>query len=341
MKQQISQSVPRQRSTEQTRNAREDLIQGNSDNYFPTVHTDRRDTGGSPSLSSADIPDGVRYSGEPSGSTLDELGSLADSPSSVYTIRQDDHLAKLVVREESIESLELLRTPSGSQTPTPTGGYPKPILKQTLTSLLAEKRSSLHDILSTGPDPEPRRPCRVSFADEEEFSPPEVPSQSEDPAPSVSEFEDSTTTEQRLKGITRMLFFELERRLNANTPTPNTGRNSLPRSSSSTSVTEPEPSVDFVQVVPWNDRGRRSERDPSSSGSWNQIKAQVFSWCNRHDGDYHDGGPKQMVELRTLPLELQDLILEVERSRIEQTQGHGKRKYRILHIDVSRVLNPS
>jgi hypothetical protein len=33
-----------------------------------------------------------------------------------------------------------------------------------------------------------------------------------------------------------------------------------------------------------------------------------------------------MVELRALPVELQDLILEFERSRIEQTQGHGKRK---------------
>ena len=305
------------------------------------MHTDKQDPGSSPSLSSADISEDVRCSRESSESALDELGSLPDSPSSVYTLGQYDHLTKLVVREESVEGCELLRTPSGSQTPTPAGGYPKPILKQTLTSLLAEKRSSLHDILSTSPDPEPRRPRRVCFADEEELSPPVVPGQSEDSAPSVSEAEDSTTTEQRFKGITRMLFFELERKLGANTPTPNTGRNSLPRSSSSTSVTEPEPSVDFVQVVPWSDRGHRSGRGPGSPDSWNQIKAQVFSWCNRHDGDRHDGEPKQMVELRTLPLELQDLILEIERSRIEQTQGHGKRKYRIVHIDVSRVLNPS
>jgi hypothetical protein len=305
------------------------------------VHTDRRDADSSPSLSSVDIPEDIRYPRESNESTLDELESLADSPSSVYIPRQYDHLAKLVVREESFESHELLRTPSGPQTPTPTGGYPKPILKQTFTSLLAEKRSSLHDILSASPDPEPRRPRRVCFADEEELSPPVVPCQSEDSTPSVSELEDSTTTEQHLKGITRMLFFELERRLGANTPTPNTGRNSLPRSSSSTSVAEAEPSVDFVQVVPWNDRGHHSGRGPGSPDSWNQIKAQVFSWCNRHSGECHDGGPKQMVELRALPLELQDLILEVERSRIEQTQGHGKRKHRIVHIDVSRVLNLS
>lgn len=305
------------------------------------MHTDRQDAGSSPSLSSADIHEDDRYLEESSEPTLDDLGSLADSPSSVYTPRQYDHLAKLVVREESFESHELLRTPSGSQTPTPTSGHPKPILKQTLDSLLAEKRSSLHDILSTDPDPEPRQPRRVCFVDEGELSPPVVSGQSEDSAPSVSEAEDSTTTEQRLKGITRMLFFELERRLGANTPTPNASRNSLPRSSSSTSVTEPEPPVDFVQLVPWNDRGRHSRRGPGSSGSWDQIRAQVFSWCNRHGGDFHEGGPKQMVELRTLPLELQDLILEVERSRIEQTQGHGKRRHRIVHIDVSRVLNSS
>lgn len=256
----------------------------------------------------------------------------------MYTPRQYDHLAKLVVREESIESHELLRTPSGSQTPT--SGHPKPILKQTLSSVLAEKRSSLHDILSTSPDPGPRRPRRVSFVDEDEVSPPIVPSQSKDSTPSVSEFEDSTTTEQRLRGITRILFFELERKLKGNTPTPNNSK-SLPRLPSSTSVTEPEPSVDFIQIVPLDDRGYHSGRGPGVSGSWEEIKTQVFSWCNRHGDDSYDGGPKQMVELRTLPVELQDLILEIERNRIEQTQGHSKRKYRIVHIDVSRVLNPS
>lgn len=167
-----------------------------------------------------------------------------------------------------------------------------------------------------------------------------TPAGSEDLAASVSELEDSTTAEQRLRSMTRMLFFELERRLKASTPTPNNTNNRLPRSSSA-SLQEPEPLVDFVQVVPWNDRGHHSGQDFSGSGSLQQIKAQVFSWCNQHDDDSCDGGPRQMVELRALPVELQDLILEFERGRIEQTHGHGKRKHRIVHVDVSRVLNPS
>lgn len=258
----------------------------------------------------------------------------------MYTPRQYDHPAKLVAREESVESYELLRTPCGSQTPTALGGRPKPILKQSLASLLAEKRSSLHDILSTSSDLEPERPRRVSFADEDGLSTP-ASGQNEDTAPSISECEDSTTTEQRLRGITRMLLFELERRLKVNTPTPNNGRSSLPRSASSTSVNEPEPPVDFVQVVPWCDRKHHSGRGPSGSESWNRIKSQVFSWCNEHGNESYDGGPKRMVELRTLPIELQDLILEIERGRIEQTQGYGKRRHRIVHLDVSRILSPS
>ena len=324
---------------EQIRNAREDLIQGNSDDYFPTVHTSRQGTGSLSSLNSPNIPESVHYPGQPNESTPDELGSVDDSPSSVYTPRPYDHLAKLVVQEESIEDHALLRPSSGSQASITPGGYPKPILKQTLTSLLAEKRSSLHDILSTSPEQGPRQPRRVCFVDEDESSLAAMSTQSEDPAPSVSEIEDSTTTEQHLRGITRILFFELERRLKANTPTPNNTSNHLLRSSSSTSVTEPEPSVDFVQVVPWNDRGHSTGRGPGRSGSWEGTRTHVFSWCNQH-GDY-DGGPKQVVELRALPVELQYFILEVERSRIEQTQGYGKRKHRIVHIDVSRVLNPS
>jgi len=333
----MPQSIPYQRNTEKIREAREELIQGNSDGYFPTVHTDRQDTCSSSSLNSPDIPEDVCYSRQSNESTLDELGSLGDSPSSEYTPRPYDHLARLVVREESVESHELLRPPSGLQTPS---GHPKPILKQTLTSLLAEKRSSLDDILSTSPSIEPRQPRRVSFADGIEFSPSVALTQSEDPAPSVSELEDSTT-EQRLRGIARMLFFELERRLKVDTPTPNNGSNSFPRSSSLSSIAEPEPLVDFVRVVPWNGRGHRSGRGPNGSGSLKQIKTEVFSWCNLHGDNAYDGGPKQMVELRTLPVELQDLILEFERSRVEQTQGHGKRKRCMVHVDVSQVLNPS
>jgi len=304
------------------------------------MHTDRQDTDSFSSLSSSDTTESVCYPEQSSESTLEESESLVDSPSSVYTPRSYDHLAKLVVREESFESNELLRTPSRSQTHTIPAGHPKPILKQSLTSLLAEKRSSLHEILSaTSPEPGPRPPRHVCFADE--FSPSVVATQNEDSAPSVSEIEDSTTTEQRLRGITRMLFFELERRLQVSTPTLNNSGNSLPRTGSSASVTESEPPVNFVQVVPWNDRGHHSGRGPGSSGSLKQAKAQALSWCNRHGGDSYDGGPKQMVELHTLPVELQDFILEVERNWIEKTQGHGKRKHRIVHIDVSRVLNPS
>ena len=326
-----------QRNTEQIRTAREGLIQGNSSDYFPTVDAGGQDTGSSLSLNSPDIPQDVRYSRHPSESTVDDIGSPGDSPSSASTPRPYDRLADFVVREESIGSHELLRSPSGQQTPTP-GDYPKPILKQSLSSLLAEKRSSLHDILSTGSDLETRQARRVSFAAEDEFSPSVMPAQSEDSAASVSELEDSTTTEQRLRGITRMLFFELERKLQAVTPTPG---DPLPRSSSSTSLHEPEPLVDFVQVVPWNDRGHRSGRNPSGSGSLQRIKTRVFSWCNQHGDDPRGGGPRQMVELRALPVELQDLIIEFERSRIEQTHGHGKRKHRIVHVDVSRVLNAS
>jgi hypothetical protein len=295
---------------------------------------DRQDTGSVWSVNSPDISEDVRYLGQSSESTLDGLGSPGDS-SSVSTPRPYNHLANAVVRAESIGSHELLRPPSGLQTPTP-GGQPKPILKQSLTSLLAEKRSSLHDILSTSPDLESLQARRVSFAARDEFSPSVMPAQSEDSTASVSEVEDSTTTEQRLKGMTRMLFFELERRLKASTPTPSNNGNPLLRSSSSASLHEPEPLIDFVQVVPWDDREYHSGRNTSGSSSLQQIKAQVFTWCDRH-GD--DGGPRQMVELRTLPVELQDLILEFERNRIEQSQGHGKRKNRIVHIDVSRILN--
>lgn len=333
------QSTPHQRTTEQIRVARGDVVQGDSDNYFPTMCTDRQNTGGSSSLYSSDILEDAR---NPIESTTVESESLVNSLSSVYTPRQYHHPARLVVRGESIESHELLRTPPGSQTPTAPGGHPKPILKQSLASLLAEKRSSLHDILSTSPDLEPQRPRRVSFADEDELATPVVSGQNENTAPSISECEDSTTTEQRLRGIARMLLFELERRLKVNTPTPDSSRNPLSRLASSTSVNEPEPPVDFVQVVPWDEsRVHHSGRGPSGSDSWNRIKSQVFSWCNEHGDGSYNGGPKQMVELRTLPIELQDLILEIERGRIEQTQGHGKRKHRIVYLDVSQILNPS
>ena len=338
----MSESNPHQRSTERIRNAREDLVQGNSDDYFPTMQTDARDTGRSPQSPSLKRPDkDVRYLRQPNESNLGELESEGDSPSSMYTPRPYAHLPKLVVREESVDSQVLLRPPPGSQSPATPDGHPKPILKQSVSSLLAEKRSSLHDILSASPEQEPRKPRRVSFADEDELSPSATPAEIEDPAPLISGFEDSTTTEQSLRGITRMLLFELERRLTTSTPTPNSGKNPLPRSSSLTSVIEPEPSVDFVRVVPWNDGGYRSGQGPGRSGSWKQAKTQVFSWCNRHSDDTYDGGPKRMVELRTLPVDLQDWILEFERSRIEQTQGHGKGKHRIVHIDVSRVLYPS
>ena len=333
--------IPYQRNTQQIRSAREELIQGNSDDYFPTVHGNGQDMGSSSLLSSPYVFQDVPYPRQPSESTLDELGSPGDSSSSASTPRPHDHLANIVVPEESIEDHELLQPPSGQQTPTTPGGQPKPILKQSLASLLAEKRSSLRDILSTGPEPETREARRVSFAARDEFSPSVTSTGSEDLAASVSELEDSTTTEQRFGSITRMLFFELERRLKASTPTPSNTSNRLPRSSSSASLCEPEPLVDFVQVVPWNDRGHRSGRDPSGPGSLQQIKTQVFSWCNQHGDDSYDGGPRQMVELRALPVELQDLILEVERGRIEKTHGQGKRKRRIVHIDVSRVLNPS
>lgn len=48
-----------------------------------------------------------------------------------------------------------------------------------------------------------------------------------------------------------------------------------------------------------------------------------------------------MIELRALPVELQDLILEFERNRVEYLHGRGKRNRRIVHVDVSRVLNAS
>jgi len=132
-----------------------------------------------------------------------------------------------------------------------------------------------------------------------------------------------------------MLFFELERELKVDTPTPSNTNNPIPSSSSA------EPSVDFVQVVPWSGQWDRSGRGPSGSGSLQQIKTRVFSWCNQHAGDSYNGGPRQMVELRALPVELQDLILEFERNRVEQTHGHDKRNRGIVHVDVSRVLNPS
>jgi len=335
---QITPRIPYQRNKEEIRTAREELIQGSSDDYFPRVNADRQDTGSLSSLNSPDLPQDVRYPRQSSESTLDDLGSLGDSSpaSSASTPRQYDHLANFVVQEELIEGHELLQTPSGQSTPTASGGHPKPILKQSLTSFLAEKRSSLHDILSTGPDSGTRQARRVSFASRDEFSPSVVPSQSKRSAPPVSELEASTTTEQRLRGITRALFFELERKLKVDTPTP-----SDPSSSSSVSGREPEPSVDFVQVVPWNDQWDRSGRGPSGSGSLQQIKTQVFSWCNQHAGDSYDGGPRQMVELCALPVELQDLILEFERNRVEHTHGYGKGNRRIVHVDVSRVLNPS
>jgi len=338
----VPQQIPYQQNTEEIRTAREELIQGSTDDYFPTVHADRQDTHSLSSLNSPDITQDVRYPRQSNESTLDDLGSLGDSSptSSASTPRQYDHLENLVVREELIEGHELLRTPSGQKTPTAPGGQPKPILKQSFTSLLAEKRSSLQDILSTGPDPGTRQARRVSFAAYDDPSPSVVSTQSEYLAASVSEPEGSTTTEQRLRGITRMLFFELERKLKADTPTPSNCR-PLSGASSSTSPREPEPLVDFVQVVPWNDKGHRSGRDPSGSGSLQQVRTQVFSWCNRHAGDSYDGGPRQMVELGALPVELQDLILEFERSRVEQTHGHGNRNHRIIHVDVSRVLNPS
>lgn len=294
------------------------------------MHTDRQDAGNFLSFDPPDIP--PRQS---SGSMFNDLGSPCDDSSTSTPRPLYDHLENIVVREDSIQGHKLLQPPSGQQDSTPPDGQPRPILKQSFTSLLAERRSSLHEILSTTSDLEPRRVRRVSFADEDELSPSAVPTQSEGSAASVSELEDSTTTEQRLRGITRMLSFELERRLKAGTPTPS---NPFPHSSPSTSLREPEPLVDFVQVVPWDDGGHRPGRDPGGAGSLQQIKTQVFSWCNRH-GDSYDGGPRQMVELRALPVELQDLILEFERSRIEQTQGHGKRKHRIVHIDVSRALN--
>jgi len=307
------------------------------------VHADREDTGTLSSLNSPDIPHDVRYPRQSSESTLDDLGSLGDSSptSSASTPRQYDHLANLVVQEELIEGHELLRTPSAQSTPTASGGHPKPILKQSFTSLLAEKRSSLHEILSTGSDSGTRQARRVSFAARDEFSPSVVPAQSECSATPVPELEDSTTAEQRLRGITRMFFFELERKLKVDTPTPSNNRNHFPSSSSSASSGEPEPSVDFVQVVPWNDQWDRSGRGPSGSGSLQQIKTRVFSWCNQHAGDSYDGGPRQMVELRALPVELQDLILEFERNRVERIHDRGKRSRRIVHLDVSRVLNPS
>ena len=334
------QSNIHQRRAEQIRTAREDLIQGNSDDYFPTTQTSRQDVGGLSSFSWPDIPEDPRHPTQSSELTLDTPGSQYSSPSSVYTPRPYGHPPKLVDRGESVDSQALLRPPPGSRSPVTSDGHPKPILKQSLASLLEEKRSSLHDILSTGPDQESRKPRRVSFVDDDQSPSSVLPAEDECSAPSVSESRDSTSTEQFLREITRMLFFELERRLKTGTPTPDTSH-SLPRSSSSTSVTEPEPSIDFIQVVPWNDRGHRSGQGPGRSGSWKQAKTQVFSWCHRHSDGSYDGGPKRMVELRTLPVDLQGWILEFERSRIEQTQGHGKGRHPIIHIDVSQVLNPS
>jgi hypothetical protein len=336
----MPQSNTHKRSEEQIRNAREDLIQGNTDDYFPAMRTGAHDTGGSSPPKWSENPQDVRYPRQSNESNLGESGSQGDSPSSVYTPRPYAHLLpKIVVREESFDSQVLLRPPPGSQSTANLDGHLKPILKRSLSSLLAEKRSSLHDILSTSPDQETRKPRRVSFAVGDELSQSVVLAEDEGSAPSVSEFEDSSTKEQSLRGITRMLLFELERKLTTNTPTPNNGRSSFPSSSSLPSTTEPEPSVDFVRVMPWNDRVYHSGRGPGRSGSWKQAKTQVFSWCNRHSDDTYDGGPKRMVELRTLPLDLQDLVLEFERTRIEQSQGHGKGRHRIVHIDVSRVLN--
>ena len=327
-------------STEQIRDARDDLIQGNSDNYFPTIQTDGQDVGSSSSLNWPDIPEGVRHLSPPSDSTLGELGSRGVSPSSVYTPRPYDYLPKPMAREESIDSQALLRPPSGSQSPAAPDGHPKPALKQTLTSLLAEKRSSLHDVLSSSSDQELRKPRRVSFADEVEFSPSVVSTKRENSALLASEPEDFTNMEEFLRQTTQILFFELERRLTTTTPTLNNSRNTLLRSSSLTPVAESEPSVDFVRVAPWDHRMYHSVRGFDRSSSWKQAKTQVFSWCHRHN-DESDRSPKRMVELRTLPVDLQDWILEFERSRIEQTQGHGKGKHRIVHINVSRILNPS
>lgn len=337
----IPQSNSDHRNAEQIRNAREDLIQGNADDYFPTVQTGERGARSFTSPNLPDIPEEARYSRQSNESTLRELGPQVDSPSSVYTVRPCDPPLKLMVREESVDSQVLLRPPFGPQFLATPDYHPKPILKQSLDSLLAEKRSSLHDILSTAPDQESLSPRRVSFADEDEVSHSVAHTGIEDSALSVSELDDSTTTKHSLRGITRMLLFELERSLTTSTPTPNNGRNSLPRSSSLTSVTEPEPSVDFVRVVPWDDRGYRSGLGRHHSGSWKQVKTRVFSWCNRHSHGFRDGGPKRLVELRKLPIGLQDWILEFERKRIEQTQGHGKGMHRIVHIDVSQVLNPS
>lgn len=326
-------------NTEQIRHAREDLVQGNSDNYFPT-QAGGRDTSRS-SLVWPGIPEGVRHLKPPSESTLGELGSQGDSPSSVYTPRPCDYTPKPMVREESIDSQALLRPPSGSQSSVTPEGHPKPALKQTLTSLLAENRSSLHDILSTSSDQGSRKPRRVSFADEDEFSPSVVSTERGNSALPASGSQDSANAEEFLREITQMLFFELERRLKTSTPTLNNSKNSLPRLSPSTSVTETEPSVDFVRVANWDDdRSDHSGRGLGPSVSWKQAITLVFSWCNKHGNDY-DGSPKRMVELRALPVDLQDWILEFERSRIEQTQGHGKGRHRIVHINVSQVLNPS
>ena len=330
----MSRSNPPQHSTEQIQNARENLIQGNSDEYFPTMRPGGKDPDGSSSLNSSDISEDLL--GQSSDST-------SDSPSSMYTPRPFDRLPNPAVRVMSVDSQALLQPPSGSPHSATPDVHLKPILKQSLTSLLVEKRSSLHDILSTSDsDRESWKPHRVCFADDDEFSSSTTAAEIEDPAPSVSEFEDSTSSEQRLRGITRMLFFELERRLNISTPIPSDSRNPLPRSSSLISVPEQEPVVDFIRVVPWDDREHRSGRGLTGRPcSWKQVKNQVFSWCNRHNYGSCDGGPKRMVELRTLPVNLQDWILEFERNRIEQTQGHGKGEHPIVHIDVSRVLNSS
>ena len=337
----MPQSDPYQCSIERIRDAREDLVQGNSDNYFPTTQTDGRDTGSSSSLNWSDIPEGVRHLRPPSEPTPGELGSQSDSPSSVYTLRPHDYLPKPMFREESVDSQALLRPPSGSQSLATLDHHPpKPVLKQTLTSLLAEKRSSLHGILSSGSDQESRKHRHVSFADEDEFSPSVVSAERENSVLSASVSEDSADAEEFLREITQMLFFELERRFKSGTPIVNNSRNPLPRSSSLTSVTEPEPPVDFVRVTACDDQGYRSGRGLVSSASWKQAKSRVFSWCNKHSDD-SDGGPKRMVELRTLPVDLQDWILEFERSRIEQTQGHGKGKHRVVHINVSQILNSS